>query len=101
MVTVEEVREALGDVQDPELPVSVVDLGLVRGIDVDGGTVTVRMTFTSMACPCTEMIKEDVRDRLLFLDGVGLVVVEEVFESWSRADMTDEAREILRALAVI
>jgi metal-sulfur cluster biosynthetic enzyme len=101
MTTVEQVREALGDVNDPELPVSVVDLGLVRGIDVDGGAVKVRMTFTSIACPCTDIIKEDVRDRLLALDGVDQVVVEEVFERWSRADMTDEARDILRALAVI
>jgi metal-sulfur cluster biosynthetic enzyme len=101
MQTVEQVRAALGHVHDPELPVSVLDLGLVRGIEIDGGSITVRMTFTSMACPCTEMIKEDVRDRLLAIDGVAQVVVEEVFESWSRADMTDEAREILRALAVV
>ncbi len=101
MTSADQVRAALRDVSDPELPVSVVDLGLVRGIEVSGGVVTVRMTFTSIACPCTELIKEDVRDRLLALDGVERAVVEEVFESWSRADMSDEARDILRALAVI
>ena len=99
------VREALADVCDPELPVSVVDLGLIRGVDIEeaagGSAVTVRMTFTSIACPCTEVIKEDVVTRVLTLDGVVSARVEEVFESWSRADMTDEGRLILRALAVV
>jgi metal-sulfur cluster biosynthetic enzyme len=101
MVSVEEIYAALREVEDPELPVSVVDLGLVRGVETGPGSVRVRMTFTSLACPCTDLIKEDVRDRLRRLDGVDEVEVEEVFESWSRADLSDEARTILRALAVI
>ncbi len=56
MATEAEVRAALADVHDPELPVSVVDLGLIRGIQVEGTAVTVRMTFTSIACPCTEVL---------------------------------------------
>jgi metal-sulfur cluster biosynthetic enzyme len=100
-VTEEAVRAALAEVHDPELPVSVVDLGLVRGVDIAGDQVTVRMTFTSIACPCTDVIKEDVGARLSALDGVGSVRVEEVFERWSREDMTDEGRLILRTLAVV
>jgi len=100
-VTQERVRAALGDVCDPELPVSVVDLGLIRGIDVDSGAVTVRMTFTSIACPCTEVLKEDVVAAVAALDGVTAARVEEVFEPWSRADLTDEGRLILRTLAVV
>jgi metal-sulfur cluster biosynthetic enzyme len=96
-----EVRAALADVHDPELPVSVVDLGLIRGISIDGSAVTVHMTFTSIACPCTELLKEDVARAVRALEGVSDARVEEVFESWSRADMTDEGRLILRALAVV
>lgn len=101
MVTAETVVRALRDVRDPELPVSVVDLGLVRGVDVDGGRVTVRLTFTSLACPCTDVVVADVRERLLALDGVDEVAVEEVFERWTRDDLSPHAREVLRALAVI
>jgi metal-sulfur cluster biosynthetic enzyme len=101
MLSVDAVRAALRDVQDPELPVDVVSLGLVRRIEVDGGAVTVGLTFTSLACPCTDVLKEDVRARLLEVEGVTAVTVEEVFEPWSREDMTDEARETLRALAIV
>jgi metal-sulfur cluster biosynthetic enzyme len=100
-VTDASVRAALAEVCDPELPVSVVDLGLVRGVDIAGDQVIVRMTFTSIACPCTEVLKEDVAARVGALDGVASVRVEEVFERWSREDMTDEGRLILRTLAVI
>ncbi len=101
MPTEAEITEALRDVEDPELPVSVVDLGLVRGIDIDGTSVTVRMTFTSVACPCTHMIVEDVEQRLLLLDTVDAAHVHEVFEAWSREDVTPEGRAALAALAVI
>jgi metal-sulfur cluster biosynthetic enzyme len=102
MTTPDEVRAALADVEDPELPISVVDLGLVRGVSVsEEGAVTVRMTFTSIACPCTDLLKEDVARRVGGLDGVADVVVEEVFEAWTRDDVSEEGREILRALAVV
>jgi metal-sulfur cluster biosynthetic enzyme len=101
MVSEDQVRAALGEVCDPELPVDVVSLGLVRQVEVTGGTVRVGMTFTTLACPCTELLRADVRDRLLALDGVEEAMVEEVFEPWSRHDMTDEARALLRALAVV
>jgi metal-sulfur cluster biosynthetic enzyme len=55
------VREALGEVMDPEFPVSVVDLGLVRSVDVEDGVVRIGLTFTSLGCPCTELIKDLLR----------------------------------------
>jgi len=51
VVSVDDVRAALAEVTDPELPVSIVDLGLVRSIAVHGATVRVGITFTSIACP--------------------------------------------------
>jgi metal-sulfur cluster biosynthetic enzyme len=100
MVAADDVRAALAEVEDPELPVGIVDLGLVRSVEVEGDTVTVGLTFTSIACPCTDVLREDVRARLQQLDGVAHVEVEEVFEPWSRDDMTEEGRLALLALGV-
>jgi metal-sulfur cluster biosynthetic enzyme len=100
MVAADDVRAALAEVQDPELPVSIVDLGLVRSVAVDGATVTVGITFTSLACPCTDVLLQDVQARLRRLDGVAHVEVEEVFEAWSRDDLTEEGRLALLALGV-
>ncbi|MBV8989728.1 MAG: DUF59 domain-containing protein, partial [Solirubrobacterales bacterium] len=52
--TVEELEAALRRVQDPEDPVSVLDMGLIRGLAVQGDTAQVRLTYTSMGCPCKE-----------------------------------------------
>ncbi len=100
VVAADDVRAALAEVQDPELPVGIVDLGLVRSVAVDGATVTVGITFTSLACPCTDVLREDVQARLRRLDGVAHVEVEEVFEAWSRDDLTEEGRLALLALGV-
>ena len=100
MVSVDEVRAALAEVIDPELPVSIVDLGLVRSIAVHGARVTVGITFTSIACPFTDVLREDIEARLRRLDGVAHVEVEEVFEAWSREDMTEDGRLALLALGV-
>jgi metal-sulfur cluster biosynthetic enzyme len=100
MVAEAAVWAALAEVQDPELPVGIVDLGLVRWVRVDGAAVTVGMTFTSIACPCTDLLVEDVEDRLGRLDGVAGVAVEELFEPWSRDDLTEEGRIALLALGV-
>ena len=64
------------------------------------GTVTVGITFTSIACPGTDLLTEDVQARLGRLEGVTGVEVEELFEPWSRQDLTEEGRLALRALGV-
>jgi metal-sulfur cluster biosynthetic enzyme len=99
-LTEAQVLAALAEVQDPELPVGIVDLGLVRSVAVDGSTVRVGITFTSIACPCTDMLREDIQARLRELDGVSDVEVEELFEPWSRDDLTEEGRLALLALGV-
>jgi metal-sulfur cluster biosynthetic enzyme len=100
MIAAGDIRAALAEVEDPELPISIVDLGLVRSVMVDGTTVRVGITFTSIACPCTDVLREDVQARLQQLDGVARVEVEEVFEPWSRDDVTEEGRLALLALGV-
>ena len=100
-VLAERVLAVLAEVEDPELPVGLVDLGLVRRLHVADGHVTVGLTYTSLACPCVEMIREDVVEAVGALDGVTEVVVEDVLESWSRDDLTPTGRALLATVAVV
>jgi metal-sulfur cluster biosynthetic enzyme len=99
-VTQAEVLGALSEVLDPELPVSVTDLGLIRGVEVHGSTVRVRITYTTLGCPCTELIQEDVEERLLRLDGVERVEVEETFDAWTRQDVSPRGLLALRRVGL-
>jgi metal-sulfur cluster biosynthetic enzyme len=99
-VSADDVRAALRDVDDPEYPISIVDMGLVRGVAVEGARAVVKLTYTSMGCPCQDLIKADVRERLLALDGIEEVAVEEVFEEWRRSDISRRGVESLRRLGV-
>src|SRR5207302_8031996 len=71
---------ALRDVQDPEMPVKLVDLGLIYGVETLEGHVRVRLTFTAMGCPATEMIMDDIRERLLREPGVASVDLDVVWD---------------------
>ena len=89
---------ALAEINDPEMPVNVVDLGLIYGIDVIGGAVRLRLTFTAMGCPATEMIMGDIRDRLLAEPGVESVAIEVVWDPpWTSARLTPDGRGALLA----
>jgi metal-sulfur cluster biosynthetic enzyme len=89
---------ALREIDDPEMPVNLVDLGLIYGLDVDAGTVRVRLTFTAMGCPASDMIVDDIRERLLRESGVRDVVIDVVWNPpWSSTRLTPDGREALRA----
>lgn len=92
---------ALEQVEDPELPLSVTDLGLVRRLEVDGGRVRIGLTYTSLACPCVDMIRDETCEVVGAVDGVVHVEVEDVYEVWSRDDVTPEGIDVLRAVAVL
>jgi phenylacetate-CoA oxygenase PaaJ subunit len=84
-------------VEDPEVPISIVDMGLVVALEQQAGTVLLKLTFTAMGCPAMEMILEDVRARLLGVAGVERVELEVVWTPpWTPARMTEEGRETLR-----
>ncbi len=100
-VSVEAVRQALGEVLDPEYPISIVDMGLIRGIEVDGSTVRVRMTYTSMGCPCMDIIQDDARARLGALAGVERVEIDVVWEPWSRRHISEEGWRRLQRVGVV
>ena len=101
MRTAEDVREALKEVLDPEYPVSLVDLGLIRGIEVDGSTVRIKLTYTCMGCPAMDLIQEDIQDRLLQMEGISTVDIEVVWDSWSRKDISNEGLIQLRKVGVV
>ncbi len=93
--------DALREVQDPEMPVNLVDLGIVYGVRELDGLVTVDLTFTAMGCPAAEFILEDVRERLLREPGVRQVVVNVVWDPpWTAARMTPAGRESLEMWGV-
>ncbi len=93
--------QALREVNDPEFPISLVDLGLVYGIRRAGPLVEVDLTFTATACPCMDFIEEDVRNRLLEEPGVERVEIRQVWDPpWTRERMTEEGRAALRRCGV-
>jgi phenylacetate-CoA oxygenase PaaJ subunit len=98
------VREALKSVDDPELPVSIVDMGLIYGIEVsepEPAHVDVEMTFTAMGCPAMDFLKHDVREAVAAVDGVGSVSIETVWDPpWTTDRMSEEARDVLRTAGV-
>ena len=92
---------ALKDVLDPELPISLVDMGLIYDIDRSGSRLTVTMTFTATACPCMSFMQMDIRDRLLREEEVSEVEIEVVWSpAWNRTMLTDEGRAALRKFGV-
>jgi metal-sulfur cluster biosynthetic enzyme len=89
---------ALAEVQDPEMPVNLVDLGVIYGIAENDGVVEVDLTFTAMGCPASDFILDDVRDRLLRESGVREVRVNVVWDPpWTVGRMTQEGRDALEA----
>ena len=99
----ERCRRALYEVADPEFPISLVDLGLVYGVDADevAGSVTVRITFTATACPCMDFITWDVRERLMEEPDVEEVAVEVVWDPpWTTARISERGRRALAKAGV-
>ena len=89
---------ALAEVQDPEMPVNLVDLGVIYAIDERDGIVDIDLTFTAMGCPASEFILEDVRERLLREDGVREVRIKVVWDPpWTTARMTEAGRDALES----
>ncbi len=87
MATEDEIRSAMKQVEDPELGVNIVDLGLLYGVNIDDeGNVILDMTLTSMGCPLTEKILGDSRAALEPLDGA------------SPDAMTDEGRFLMKVM---
>lgn len=94
----EKILEALKVVRDPEIPVNVVDLGLVYDVSIDGdGHVGVEMTLTSMGCPVQDLIQTDAELAVMKVEGVNAVSVEFVWSPpWSPQKMTEDGKKQMR-----
>jgi metal-sulfur cluster biosynthetic enzyme len=94
----ERIWSALAEIDDPEMPINLVDLGLIYGLEVGEGIVRLRLTFTAMGCPASEMIIDDIRERLFREPDVKDVQVDVVWNPpWSSSRLTPEGREALLA----
>ncbi|MDP6100544.1 MAG: metal-sulfur cluster assembly factor [Dehalococcoidia bacterium] len=96
MVTQEQVLESLKNCYDPEIPLSIVDLGLVYEVRVDGASVYVKMTLSSPGCPLHGTISQSVKQEVEKLDEVERAEVEVVWQPpWTPDRMSPEARRKL------
>jgi metal-sulfur cluster biosynthetic enzyme len=89
----EDVIEVLRQCFDPEIPVNIVDLGLIYDIAIKPERVDIKMTLTALGCPMAAEVMTDVRDHLLTLPGISDAGVDIVYEPvWTPERMSEEAR---------
>jgi metal-sulfur cluster biosynthetic enzyme len=96
MLSEAEVYEVLRECYDPEIPVNIVDLGLVYGVEVNGGVVNVTMTLTAPGCQMSAMMRQEIEDKLLGLPDCSEANVEIVWDPlWSPHMISEAARKKL------
>lgn len=95
------VWEALYGVEDPEMPISVVDLGLIYGVEIEDNHALVEMTLTYTGCPAREMLLEEIHDAVLGVAGIGECDVRLVWSpEWSIDFITDAGERSLQEFGV-
>ena len=95
---------ALRDVEDPEIPVSVVGMGLIVSLAHRPAerAVDIELTFTAMGCPAMDFIQDDIRERLLREPEVDDVRIEVVWDPvWTRSRIREDARATMRSLGIV
>jgi metal-sulfur cluster biosynthetic enzyme len=96
MLNEEEIYEVLRECYDPEIPVNIVDLGLIYGVAIADGAVNVQMTLTAPGCSMGTMIATEIEDKLLGLPDCERASVEIVWEPpWTPHKMSEAARKQL------
>jgi metal-sulfur cluster biosynthetic enzyme len=92
----EQVLEVLKNVEDPELGINIVDLGLVYGVEFEGDVVHITYTLTTMGCPIGPLIEAEMRQFLSGVEGIGGVNAEMVLRPpWTPEMMSEEAKAAL------
>ncbi|ELZ84685.1 metal-sulfur cluster biosynthetic enzyme [Haloferax elongans ATCC BAA-1513] len=94
-----DVWDALYTVEDPEMPISIVDLGLIYavGVEPETGEARIDMTLTYTGCPARNMLRDDIRSAVEAVEGVEDVLINLVWSpAWSTAMVTEQGREDLR-----
>jgi metal-sulfur cluster biosynthetic enzyme len=95
---------ALRDVEDPELPISVVGMGLIVSVAYRPATRTadLKITYTAMGCPAMEFIQDDIRDACLADPDVDAVEIDVVWDPvWTKDRIRADARATMRKLGVV
>jgi metal-sulfur cluster biosynthetic enzyme len=93
-VTEEKILELLSEVYDPEIPIDIVNLGLIYGIDIQGGNVVISMTMTSPGCPASTQIAGESKLVVEEIPGVESVDIEIVWDPpWDPSKMSEEAQQ--------
>lgn len=96
MASENDVVEALRQVEDPELGMDIVDLGLLYGVELEGPKAKITYSLTSMGCPAGPLIAGDIERTALEVPGVEEVEMELVFDPpWTPDRMSDDAKFIL------
>jgi len=97
-ITRETVLEALKEVYDPEIPLNIVDLGLIYGIEIEDGKVDIKMTLTAVGCPLAATIAEMVHARVMEIPGVKETHVDVVWDPpWTIDRISEEGKKVLRS----
>ena len=99
-VNVEDIRSSLKQCMDPEVPLSIVDMGLIYGIDVnEKNDVNIKMTMTTQGCPLHETMVDDVKRYTKKVSGVNDVNVEIVWDPpWTMDKMSDDAKAMMKQM---
>lgn len=93
--------EALENVHDPHVPVSLRRMGMLSGVEVTGGHVDVEVCIPCMACPAADFITDQVREQVLAIEGVTSVDVTPGFHLyWDRESVDPRARELMRTAGI-
>ena len=96
MATKDQIYEALHTCYDPEIPVNIVDLGLIYDVDVNEDKVTVKMTLTAPGCGMGPMIANEAQQKILELPGVSEASVDLVWDPpWDPSRISEEAKQKL------
>jgi|TARA_B110000014_G_scaffold221558_1_gene178258 metal-sulfur cluster biosynthetic enzyme len=100
LVREEEVRNSLKQCMDPEVPLSIVDMGLIYGIDIsENNDVNIKMTMTTQGCPLHETMVDDVKRYTKKVSGVNSVNVDIVWDPpWTMDKMSDEAKAMMKKM---
>jgi metal-sulfur cluster biosynthetic enzyme len=95
---------ALREVEDPEIPISVVGMGLIVSLayQPETRTAAIQITYTAMGCPAMEFIEDDIREALLADADVDAVELEVVWDPvWTKSRIRDESRATMRRLGIV
>jgi metal-sulfur cluster biosynthetic enzyme len=99
---IERIWQALREVEDPEIPVSLVDMGLIVSVGYEDRTAKLTITYTAMGCPAMDMIQDDIRRRVLREPGIDRVDIAVTWEpAWTRKRLSEDAKTAMRELGIV